>query len=625
MAPARARSGERPRLPRIPWPFGLGALVAAFAYLYGLDSIFAPTIGDEPLYLQIARITARSGRLLPLVSEAGINDTKPPLLFWQGMLATGFGASWDLWRLRLPSVLLSFATSVLVGILAARTSRRPRVGLLAALVFLGFLSTIQYGRPFLTNAGETLFLFLPLVLVQGRDRTGPILGIACGLSLGLASLYKSFFMVVPGTFALALVLWRREQFRIGALVRRHGAFLALAAAVGLGVFGLWPLLDPRRDLVWAQFVVGENAGKFRLSALAAGLFGGDYPLWEIWLGDFKNAGLYAPLLLALLLDLWRRRRGLPEAESELWLFVLAFLVVYSIPTQRQANYLLPTTAALAVLLALRWEALAGIAFRVTLALLALAALAVPVFESLVERRLGVHLFPPVSAALPLALGLLSLAGAASLRFGRAALPYLALGALAAGSSVLAPFSRPFPAEALAELRGRPVLVPDRFEQAQERYRFLLPGADIRGYRCRAGSPCPVPAPRPDTFVAVYRDPGEALPPGLAAVAALPHFKGRHSPGQIAEILGGRLDLLVEWLVLARPEVAPPSPSDVPQRGTPRPSAHQPRGSRPGRRCLIASGPATMTSQFASRKRPCSTTPALEASRSASASGSTIGP
>ena len=61
---------------------------------------------------------------------------------------------------------------------------------------------LEHGRPFLTNAGETLFLFVPLLLVHRRERTGPGLGLACGLSLGIAALYKSFFLVVPGTFTL---------------------------------------------------------------------------------------------------------------------------------------------------------------------------------------------------------------------------------------------------------------------------------------------------------------------------------------------------------------------------------------------------------------------------------------
>jgi 4-amino-4-deoxy-L-arabinose transferase-like glycosyltransferase len=537
-----------------------GALFATFAYVYGLDSIFAPTIGDESLYLQIARVTAASGQWLPLRWESGVNDTKPPMLFWQGIASTARGAHWDLWHLRLPVVALSLATAALAAALARRLAGSRRAALTAGLVYLGFLSTIQYGRPFLTNAGETLFLFLPLVLLAARASTSLPLALAAGASLGLAALYKSFVVVVPGTFALALVLWRREGWSVPGLLRRHGLFLLVAAVLGLAVFGLWPLLDPQRELVWWHFVYGENVGKLQGGDYLAGLLSGESSIWQIWLGDLRNAGLYAPPVLALLWDLWRRRRELPAPEAELWLYVLAFLLFYSVPSQRQPNYLLPTMPALAVLLALRWEALAGAAVRLPLVGMGVLGLAVPVLAVGLQRRLPGLEIPLATLALPVALALPSLAGAVRLPFGRAALPWLALGALVVGSAVLAPFSHPFPAAARAETRGRPVWFPDRFEQSQERYRFLLPEADVRGYPCKGGaSSCDaVPGARGDHAV-FYRGLGEALPAGYQVVAALPHFRGRHTDEQILEILGGRYDLLVEWMVLARP-VAPAAPA-----------------------------------------------------------------
>ena len=267
--------------------------------------------------------------------------------------------------------------------------------------------------------------------------------------------------------------------------------------------------------------------------------------------------MYLLVLLALLRDLWQRRRALGADERELWLFVLAYLVVYSFPTQRQANYLLPSMAALAVLLALRWDALPRLPFQLTLAFLAVAGLALPAFEWLVARRLGASPFGVLSFLLPVTLGVLAAAGLRSPRFGREALPYLALLALAVGSAVVTPFARPFPADAIAEVRGRSVLVPDRFAQTQERYRFLLPGADVRGYPC-PGSPirCPPPDPGPGLHAALYLDAGEPTPPGWEVVAERPHFKGRHTTGQILEIIGGRTELLVERLVLARPAPLP---------------------------------------------------------------------
>jgi 4-amino-4-deoxy-L-arabinose transferase-like glycosyltransferase len=537
-----------------PWVLALAAVVAVGAYTYGLDSINAPTIGDESLYIQITRVTAASGRWLPLLSESGITDTKPPFLFWQGILSTGWGAAWDLWHLRLPVVATSLLTALVAGLLAARIGGRA-AGLRAGLVFLGFLSTVQHGRPFLTNAGETLFLFLPLLLVHGKERTGFLLALACGLSFGVAGLFKAFFLVVPGAFALALVLLRRDGWELRPFLRRRLAFLAVASIVGLASFALWPLLDPRPDEVWSQFVLAESARKLKFSTFVSGLFSGEEALWQIWLGDLKNAGVYLLLLLALLRDLWRRRRALTPDEQELWLYVLAFLVVYSFPTQRQANYLLPSMAALAVLLALRWDDLSPLAFRATLVALAVAGLGLPAFEWLIARRLGASPFGAVAVALPVALGLLAAAGVRWPRFGRQALPYLALVALAAGSAVVTPFARPFPATALAEVRGRPVLVPDRFLQTQERYRFLLPGADVRGYPCPGGPVrCPPPDPGAGKHAALYLDAGEPTPPGWELVAERPHFKGRHTPAQILEIIGGRTELLVERLVLARPAV-----------------------------------------------------------------------
>lgn len=530
-----------------------GVLFATFAYTYGLDSIFAPTIGDESLYLQIARVTAGSGRWLPLRWEAGVNDTKPPMLFWQGIASTGGGRHWDLWRLRLPVVGLSLATAGLAGWLAARVARRREAGLVAGLAFLGFLTTIQYGRPFLTNAGETLFLFLAFVLVAARPRTSLPLALAAGLSMGVATLYKSFVLVAPATFALALVLWRRERWSVVGLLRRRSPFLAVAAATALLVFCVWPLLDPERDLIWWHFVVGENVGKIRDTGYFDGFLWGEDSIWQIWLGPLRNAGLYAPLLVALAWDLWRRRRSLENAEAELWLYLLAFLLFFSVPTQRQPNYLLATMPALAVLLALRWDHLAGWAVRLPLAVAGVLALALPVFQSMVRASLPGLDIPAWSMALPVVVGIAALAGAVRLPLGRLAFPWVALAALVVGSSVLAPFSHPFPPAAQAETRGRPVYFPDRYEQSQERYRFLLPGAEVRGYKCQGGmSSCDVVPGGEGQYAVFYRPLGTPLPPGYEPVASLPHFRGRHTDEQILQILGGRMELLVEWMVLARP-------------------------------------------------------------------------
>ena len=96
------------------WLALVGLCVAV--YLLGLGSPYAPTNGDEMVYIHIARMTAESGHWLPLQSELlGTRNTKPPLLIWQAMVAGGWGAHWSLWALRLPSILYTFATASLLA------------------------------------------------------------------------------------------------------------------------------------------------------------------------------------------------------------------------------------------------------------------------------------------------------------------------------------------------------------------------------------------------------------------------------------------------------------------------------------------------------------------------------
>ena len=53
--------------PAVLWPALL--LLIALLYLFGLGGPFAPTNGDEMVYIHIARMTAQSGHWLPLQSE----------------------------------------------------------------------------------------------------------------------------------------------------------------------------------------------------------------------------------------------------------------------------------------------------------------------------------------------------------------------------------------------------------------------------------------------------------------------------------------------------------------------------------------------------------------------------
>src|SRR5258707_15557445 len=99
--------------------YWLASLGAAFFSFYPLKTQHTPRNGDEFPYAHITRLTASSGHLLPL--QSGFEDmrnTKPPLLFWQGIASTGWGRNWTLWHLRYPSVIYTLLTAGMGFLLA---------------------------------------------------------------------------------------------------------------------------------------------------------------------------------------------------------------------------------------------------------------------------------------------------------------------------------------------------------------------------------------------------------------------------------------------------------------------------------------------------------------------------
>ncbi|MEQ1916372.1 MAG: glycosyl transferase family 39, partial [Gallionella sp.] len=103
---------------RLKYWYIAAVLLAVFTYFYGLDSQYIPKNGDEYPYKHITRLTADSGHLLPLQSQMeNMRNTKPPLLFWQGIASTDGGKHWDLWDLRYPSVIYTLLTAALLFLL----------------------------------------------------------------------------------------------------------------------------------------------------------------------------------------------------------------------------------------------------------------------------------------------------------------------------------------------------------------------------------------------------------------------------------------------------------------------------------------------------------------------------
>ena len=351
----------------------LAMVLAVFTYFYGLDSQHIPKNGDEYPYEHITRLTAASGHLLPLQSELdGMRNTKPPLLFWQGIASTHWGQDWDLWHLRYPSVIYTLLTALLVFLLARKLSGQMETGFIAALTFLAFFSTYRFGRPFLVNPPEVFWFFLPFfTLLYWRPfsfESRLLVPLLLGIEIGIGLLYKSFALLAP--IGLVLVWWYLHQrhYHWREFLLNDAFKPVLAGIVALSMFALWFVFDPDPQSVWREFVVGENAGKFEAhgDSYWAKLLWGGSSIWTLMLGYPMNAGLLAFPVAALFFVAYRQRHQLGDAEKMLWIWMAVLFIVFAVPSQRSARYLLEAMPGVAVLCALNWQRIPRWVFMLTL-------------------------------------------------------------------------------------------------------------------------------------------------------------------------------------------------------------------------------------------------------------------
>ena len=537
------------------------AAVAVFTYIYSLDGLHIPHIGDEAPYIQIVRLTAESDQWLPLKTATGLEDTKPPLLFWLGIVSTDWTRHWSLIRLRFPIVLITFLTAALVFLLADRMTGDRESGFIAALTFLGFASTFQYGRPFLTNLPETLFVFLPffslLYFRDRRERGETWFWMLIGVSVGIACLFKSFVLVVPVGVALTwwLLLERGWQFEI--FLKKDAFKIALALVLALGCFALWPLLDPDPGSVIRNFVLEENLGKLGGEGYISGLFTGAYPLHRIWLGHLANAGLFAlPLVYLALTGLTsvKGKAALSLDKKSLWALVVSFLIVYSVPSQRQENYLLPTVPALAVLIGVGWKEIETRWFYLFNVAIVITLIPLAVLIHAISDALPPGSYRWWQLGLPLVAILVT---GVSLLWNRVS-PYvfhlqvfLVAATVAAG---LAPFEGPlgrYDHQSVEALESKTVYVPSNFISKYERHRFILPGSRIEGYH-PSNTERRNQLLRSGKIVALERGLGQTVAGPFEVYGKRLTLRSRQRGDEIARILfEGELDLLVQQEIIVR--------------------------------------------------------------------------
>ncbi|MFN4351429.1 MAG: glycosyl transferase [Hylemonella sp.] len=557
-------------------------LLAAFVYAFGLDGQYVPSNGDEMVYVHIARETAATGQWLPLASElVDTRNTKPPMLFWQAMVAGDWGKHWSMAALRTPSLLYLLLVSGAIVLCLRAVTQRWREGLMAACIFLAFLSTFRYGRPYLTSAPETFWFSLPLfALLWQRARLpaaspGWLAHILFGLGLGLGLAYKSFALIAPAAAAWWLALVASESHLSWRAIWQHTLKTGVSAVLALAVFGLWFVLDPDPQAVWREFIVGENAAKFSDARgwwqEAFSLSGSS--IWSQLLAYAVNAGLLFFVIPGLAwLGLKRLPQGrklwpLPPHQAILLAWALVWLLVFLFPSQRSARYVIPAMPAVAMLMALHWRSIVRAWFLPTLLIAGLALLVIARI-AWIGHGLG------LSSTLELVLPLLAVAAGAVViaaglwrsAWSRGAAVLSSLLVYAAFNLSAAPMDGPvgrYGAQAIAATPQGKIAVPNGFNSQFERFQFLLPGPHHflpyeTGARAMARRPEGVAPPTPAeelrellathaAVVWIQSAPAQTAPPCLPGCRVLGErwlLTSRHLPGEV------RLDNLwypQQWL------------------------------------------------------------------------------
>ena len=473
-------------------------ILAAFIYCAGLGSDHLATNGDELLYAQISKLTAASGQLLPLQSvDEKARNTKPPLLFWQGIISTEWGDHWSLALLRLPNVLYTLMTAGLLILISWKRARSIQLGITAALLFLCFFSTYRYGRVFLTSAPETFWLFAPLALLllhrEPRLPNGTLWPWIWGGMIGIALLYKSFALVIPVSLTMALWQLRARDWNMRSFLIEDFWRIAMMAVAALLVFSLWFWLDPNPMLVLRDFVMRENAGKFNTGGdkYLLNFIWGQSSIWRIIVSYPLNAGLLALLTVALFWETWQRRRHLGKMEVFLWIWLLVLAAFFCIPNQRDERYLLPAMPALALLMAIRLGHLPRWVAYVTVAASGIILLGLPGLALLLQHASGLTLYP-IWLLIPLGGSLcVDLLALFRKELTRPLLPASVLLVYLGYYLFLIPLDHGrglFKGEGVESVIGCEVLGPSNFNAREESYGFLLPGATVKPYDHNATPP-----------------------------------------------------------------------------------------------------------------------------------------
>jgi len=377
------------------------ALTVLFAAVV-LPSVFVRDYWnpDEGRYGAVAREVWRGDGLLVPHLNGEVYGEKPPLYFWTVALCQRIAGGTSAPISRIPSVLATAATALLLLALVRRTHGEEE-GTVAAVAYLTSVLVIQMGGWVGIDALVTLFT-VAVVYVQQRARNDSRFRFrwhAAGYVLLAAIVLTKGAPVVIAIIALAGYAFLADGPR--GLVPRH---LLWGVPLLAGLLALWAVPAAMSFEGGWDYIRGLTLGQAE-KRLGGSDVSHEQAIWY-YLRTFPAFFLpFAVLIPAAVVAAVRDGRGGGPARRETGRYVIWFaltFVVFSLIAGKRERYLLPVFPAAAALVGISVVRLRGTArFRafvrwpldgmlVVIGLLGVATGALPfLFESTVLPRLAV--------------------------------------------------------------------------------------------------------------------------------------------------------------------------------------------------------------------------------------------